>query len=132
MKNGNVKIDNLKKVTLSMEAGITPDAMNLASAPFEFEFIFGLGREGLSNFECQLENKTKGDEILLQLNRNQLHKTFEYLTHRLPQFSDALDTFYLKARVLEVAPAESRKVIKAMAEASKCGENCCGDSCCHF
>ena len=54
MDGAEEKIGALKKVTLSLEAGRSPEAMDLTSQPLPFEFIFGLGTAGLTPFEVEL------------------------------------------------------------------------------
>ena len=63
------KVDNLKKVTLRLEAGTTADRMDLTPAALEYEFIFGIGSGGMCPFEYQLVNKAAGEEILIQVKR---------------------------------------------------------------
>jgi ABC-type ATPase involved in cell division len=51
------KVENLKKVTLRLEAGTTVNNMNLSLPSSEFEFIFGIGPGGMCPFEYQLFKK---------------------------------------------------------------------------
>ena len=41
------KVENFKKITLSFQAGTSPDTMDLTPKHPEFEFIFALGPEGM-------------------------------------------------------------------------------------
>ena len=59
------KVENLKKITLTLQAGTSPDTMDLTLQYSSFEFIFALGQEGMSPFEYELLNKAEGDEVLL-------------------------------------------------------------------
>ena len=63
------KVENLKKITLTFQAGTSPDNMNLIPRFPRFEFIFALGQEGMSPFEYELVNKTEGDEISLHIQK---------------------------------------------------------------
>ncbi|QTA92031.1 hypothetical protein [Desulfonema magnum] len=130
--NDKAKIENTKKITISAEAGKTPDSADLTPWPFQFEFIFGLGTEGLTPFEYELADKAEGDEILLHLKQENLHETFEHICVPFHHLSDHPDAFYLKAQVVKVAPATDREIVKAMAGGSSCGDHCCGDGCCHL
>jgi hypothetical protein len=60
------KVENLKKVSLRLEAGTTAYRMDLTPAVLEFEFIFGIGSGGMSPFEYQLVNKAAGEEIVIR------------------------------------------------------------------
>ena len=51
------KVENLKKVTLRLEAGTTVNDMNLSLPSSGFEFIFGIGPGGMCPFEYQLFKK---------------------------------------------------------------------------
>ena len=107
--------------------------MDITPQPFQFEFIFGLGKEGLTPFEYELAGKREGDEVTLRLDQGDSHKTFEHLCQPFHHhLSEQPGSFYLKTQVVKVAQAENREVIKAMAGIGSCGDHCCGDdSCCH-
>jgi len=129
MNKSKEKIDNLKKIKLLIEAGKRPDLMDLTPDPFPFEFIFGLGPEGMTPFEYQLSGKTEGDEFLLPLKKEILQETFQHLYADFPKFSELSDLFYLKIRVVKVAAAETQEIIKALAIISSCGHDHCSCGC---
>jgi hypothetical protein len=109
-------IGYLHRVTLEMDWG---------DGKVPFDFIFGIGAEGLSPFERELSGKEIGFEREFSLTRNELSGLFDHLMpplflHDIPQ------AFTLKIRVVHVAQADQREIIKAMAEASSCGTHCCG------
>jgi hypothetical protein len=116
MNRGDETIGYLKKVTLVMEW----DAEQIP-----YEFIFGIGTEGLSPFEFDLAGKNAGHEGEYHLKRAELTGLFQHLTPPL-FLCDVPDAFTLKVRVVEIGQADQREVIKAMAEASSCGSHCCG------
>jgi len=120
------KIDNLKKITLSVEAGTTPDSVDLTPQSSQFEFIYGLGISGLTPFEIQLADKTVGDEICLHINREEIPQVFQHLILFPLNLPEHLDGFYLKLKIMKVIPAEQREVIKALAEIANCEDHCCG------
>ncbi len=120
------KIDVLKKVTLSVEAGTAPDAVDLTPGSSQFEFIFGLGISGLTPFEIQLADKTVGEEIHLHINREEIPQVFQHLILFPLNLPEHLDAFYLKLKIMKVMPAEQREVIKALAEIANCEDQCCG------
>ena len=64
MNQAHEKIDAFTKVTLSVEAGSTPSSLDLIPHGSRFQFIFGLGNNGLSPFEIQLAHKIVGDEVV--------------------------------------------------------------------
>jgi len=125
------KVKNLKKITLTFQAGTSPAKMDLTAQHPEFEFIFGLAPEGMTSFEYELVDKTEGEEILLHLKKNALNRFFEHLSPPLGDLFDGRDEVYLKARIAAVANAENREIVKAMADmAAHAGGNCdCGCGC---
>ena len=120
------KIDPLKKVTLSIEAGTTPDSMDLTPKSYQFEFIYGLGISGLTHFEMQLADRTVGEQIHLRISREEIPQVFQHLVLFPLTLPEHLDSVYLTIRITEVIPADQREVIKALAEMASCEDHCCG------
>ena len=120
------KIDHLKKITLSVEAGTAPDSLDLSLQSPEIEFIYGLGVSGPTPFELQLADRTVGEEIQFPINREEIPQVFQHLLHLPLNLPDDLDSFHLRFRVLKVIPADQREVIKALADMANCEDHCCG------
>jgi hypothetical protein len=125
------KVGNLKKITLTFQAGTSPDAMDLIPQHPRFEFIFALGQAGMSPFEYELVNKAEGDEISLHIQKQAFYTLFEHLNPPIWDLLDGRDGFYLKAKIAAVATADNRDVVKALAEmtaysggACDCGGGC--------
>ena len=116
MVNETEPIGYLKKVVLDME-------WEGEKAPFEF--IFGIGTGGLSTFELDLSEKGLGYEREFSLTREALAGFFQHLMPPL-FLCDIPEAFTLKIRVAAIAQPDQRELIRAMAEASSCGSNCCG------
>jgi hypothetical protein len=116
MHGGDEKIGYLKKVNLEME-------WDGERGPFDF--VFGIGVDGLSPFEIDLEGKGAGYESAYHLTRAELNGLFQHLLPPL-FLCDIPEAFTLKIRVVGIGQADQREVIKAMAEASSCGSDCCG------
>lgn len=123
-------IDNLKKVTLSVTVGTFPQKSDIIDHPQSFRFIFGLGVDGLTPFEYALAGKSIGDQICLQLKPEELNRIFR---HIIPPFINIMvshSEFFLTAKIIAVEPADSREVIRAMANMAECGSACdCGCGC---
>ena len=127
---GHPKVEALKKIRLWIDTGEDPDRLSDTSAgSMEFEFVFGLGGEGMTPFEYELIDKKPGDSILIHVARSDLHHQFEHLcTNLAPLFPDR-ESFYLKAVIREIIQADSREIVKAMASMHGCGDDC-GCGCC--
>jgi hypothetical protein len=120
------KIEVLKKITLSVEAGTAPDATDLTPQSSQFEFIYGLGISGLTPFEIQLADKTVGEEIHLHISREEIPQVFQHLLLFPLNLPEHLDAIYLKLKITKVIQADQREVIKALAEIANCEDHCCG------
>ena len=122
----DLKVDPLKKITLSVTAGTKPETMDLAVSPSTFAFIYGIGTDGLTPFEFQLADKATGDEIIVQINCFQITETFAHIAVPIPQIPVHLDAIYMIFKIMQITPADNREIVKAMAENSGCGGHCCG------
>jgi hypothetical protein len=127
MEDNRIAVENLKKVKITVQAGSSPESMDISPEPVYFEFIFGLGTSGLTPFEFSLANKHRDDEVILHINLRDIPETFAHID--LPLFQDLpeMDSLYLKIRIVDIQPAAGRELIKAMAEMGGCGDGCCGN-----
>jgi len=119
----------MMKVQLNFRAGTGPDRMDIPLENPGFEFIFGIGTGGLTPFEHQLAELSVGDKITLQLQQEDAQHHFEHLFPPVRGlFLDRPDLF-LEVALAGVGPADSREVIRAMAEMTAHGEGGCGGGC---
>jgi FKBP-type peptidyl-prolyl cis-trans isomerase 2 len=124
------KVENLTKVTLQLEAGTTADHMDFTLAASEFEFIFGIGPGGMSPFEYQLVDKTTGEEIGIQIKKEELYSLFEHLHPPIMNLFERQDTLHLKIKILRIEQPENAEVIKAISETVSHHHDCdCGCGC---
>ena len=125
------KVENLKKITLTLQAGTSPDTMDLTLQYSSFEFIFALGQEGMSPFEYELLNKAEGDEVLLLINKQTFYTFFEHLNPPIGDLFEGRDDVFLNAKIAAVAAADNRDIVKALAEmTAHSGGGCdCGGGC---
>jgi hypothetical protein len=124
------KIEILKEVTLSIQAGTSQDAMNLKPKYPKIEFIFGLGPKGMTPFEFELGDKAEGDSIVFHLKKEDVYSFFEHLNPPIMDLFEDRPDVYLKVTIEAVTSAENREIIKAvaaMAAHGGCGCDCgCG------
>ena len=125
MKNDRQAIEPLKKVTLQVSAGKRPTGDELMSAA-PVEFIFGLGKTGLTPLERHLEGKTAGRSLSLELNRSCIPEFFGHIFSYPLDVQTALDPFYLNLKIMSVSAVNPREVIRAMADMTACGGCDCG------
>ena len=124
------KVETLTKVTLYLEAGTTANDMNLSLPSAEFEFIVGLGPNGMCPFEYQLANKAVGDKISMPLEKEEAHLMLEHLHLPIMRLFEDHDLLYLKIQILKIVQPDSREVVKALADLASHGHGCdCGCGC---
>ena len=123
------KVENLKKITLTVQAGTSPDAMDLTPKHPEFSFIFGIAPEGMTPFEFELVEKVEGDDVLLHLIKKDLNRFFEKLNPPIWDLFADRDEIYLKAKILQISTADNREIVKAMADMTAQGGGGCDCGC---
>ncbi len=120
------KVEPLKKVTVTLEAGSGPDAMDLTPTPRSIEFVFGVGAAGLTPFEYALVGKSEGEEATIRLNPDEICSLPGDVLPPFFQMPPGANRLYVKATVDRVLPADNREVIQAMAGSTGCGCGCDG------
>ena len=121
------KVENLKKVTLRLEAGTTADHMDLSPAASEFKFIFGIGPGGMCPFEYQLANKAAGEEIGIQVKKEEAYPLFEHLNPPVLTLFEKHDALHLKIKILRIEQPQNTEVVKALSEMAAHHHGCdCG------
>jgi hypothetical protein len=124
------KVENLTKVTLRLEAGPTADRMDLTPAALEFEFVFGLGSGGMCPFEYHLVNKAVGEEIVIQVKKEERYPLFEHLRPPIMNLFEKHGALHLKIKILRIGKPENTEVIKALSEMASHHHECdCGCGC---
>lgn len=125
MKTDRSPVEPLKKVLVHISAGKRPSGTELME-PEPMEFIFGLGRTGLTPLERRIEGKTTGYCTSVEIYRS---NTPEFFGHIFPfpmRLKIPLDPFYLNMKIVSVYSAEPREVVRAMAEIAACSGCDCG------
>ncbi len=127
MTEEQAKVAPLKKLSLHLEAGRSPDRMDLTHGPLPVTFVYGIGKSGLTPFEYELAEKVVGDDIVFSVGADQLDAFFEHLLPLLPG-STPTDPVHFRVRLENVSTASGREVIQAMASMTDgCGCGCgCG------
>lgn len=129
MTTNDNKVDAMKKISLLFRSGTAPDKMDLTSAPVKYEFILGLGTEGLTPFEYELVNKSIDDELVLAIKREEISSRFKHMASFILRNISIADIFYLSIKIIDISVPENREIIKAMAENAACGHDDCDCGC---
>ena len=131
MGTERLKIDNLLKVSLVLEAGVAGDKLNLLETPENFEFIYGVAACGITPFEKLLYQKSTGDELSTAFKLKTQKEFFGPLAPDRLQGLQGQDEIFLKVKINAVSIPENSEIVKALASgAGSCDEDCdCGCGC---
>jgi hypothetical protein len=123
-------IQPLKKVKLSITAGSRPGSNDLTALPLQYEFLYGIGPQGLEPFEAALHGKALGECLTVTVAASEAPAFFGRFFQPVLQLL-ALHTYpaelFLSLSVEQVTDAENREVVKALAR--EAGHGGCGGSC---
>jgi len=127
MENNSKTVGPLKKVSLSFTAGTAPELTDLISAPQSLEFIFGIGTQGLTEFECLLDGKKSNDKGLIEVNTKDPAEFFGHTIACAQVLPIHSDHFFLQYTITGISDASPKDVVKSLAAAGGCGADCdCG------
>jgi hypothetical protein len=121
-----MNIAYMSKVTLSLSAGEEGKGSEDGEDSKRFEFVYGIGPEGLTPFERVLEGRREKEELVLEIGGYEATHVFRHLW--MPDLEALFHrgSPFLKIAVLSVSEADPREVIRALAETAGCGDDCCG------
>ena len=81
-------------------------------------------------FEYQLVNKAAGDEIGIQIKKEEVSAQFEHLHPPIMNLFENQDALHLKIKILRIEQPENAEVIKALSETVSHHHDCnCGCGC---
>jgi len=123
MPNTKTTVKNLTKVSLNITADedTKPNDQTVV-----FEFIYGVGVEGITPFEKALFGKSVGDHVRVDIGPADYRETVGHL--ELPLFKQIgiAKATCLQATIAGIAKARDHEVVKAMASGSSCSDCGCG------
>jgi hypothetical protein len=127
MESSLLPVGYLKKILLVLCAGNSEASLSVMNNALPKEFIFGVGINGLTHFECMLEGKHIGDEFVFPVGKNDVSHYFAHLYRLLPGFTLETDPVYFKVVIKGITEPTQREIVKSLAEAASCGSDCgCG------
>jgi len=117
----------LKEISLSYTAGSAPGTDDYIPSPETLRFVFGLGVDGLTPFEAELEGRSVGEQVRCRVDRNRVLEVFGHILNEMGPLPIHKDQFYLNVQVDEIGEVDSRKLVQALAATTSCGGDCgCG------
>ena len=112
-------IENLMKVSLTLTTGEDEPA-----APFNF--IYGVGSQGITPFEKALFGKRVGDRIQLDLSPTDFCETIGHLELPLLKQTGIMQPISLTVAINAIDKATDQEVVRAMAAGGSCDDCGCG------
>ncbi|WP_319525039.1 hypothetical protein [uncultured Desulfosarcina sp.] len=116
-------IDNLMKVSLNISTDRETKTNDRAAV---FEFVYGVGTEGITPFEKALFGKSVGDHVRLDIGPAGYRETVGHLEAPLFKQIGIATATCLEASVAGIAKARDHEVVKAMAAGGSCSDCGCG------
>ena len=126
---------NLQRLTFKVWADPIEDSKVLSPEPAKLSFIYGIGTDGLTDFEMAIDELGLHDVFNVEIDKHKLKSYFGWLYHylhnhiSLPAGEGGVT---LKLELLNVSSPEPREIVTAIAELQShggCGSDCgCG---CH-
>jgi len=121
MTDGERRIENLMKVSLTIHTD-----KQLPDHAARFEFIYGVGPDGITPFEKALFGKGVGDHIQLEGEACCSNEALGHLREALCEQTGIASPVAMRVTVQNVVKALDREVVKAMASGGGCGDCDCG------
>ncbi len=126
---------NLQRLTFKFWANPTEARKGLSSEPRDFSFIYGIGTDGLSDFEMAIDGLSLNEVFNLEIYQSKLRSYFGWLYPTIQTYVSGISAdgvVALRLKLLTVSTPEPREIVTAIAELQShggCGSDCgCG---CH-
>lgn len=126
MSKEETAVAHLHKVLLRIDVPARTGGSGPEGAPVPYDFVFGIGSEGLSPLEMALEGKRPGEEVQVEVPPEGPGALFGHLAPPPALVQPHPGPERLRVAVEQVERAEEREVVRAMSEAAACGSDCCG------
>lgn len=127
------KLKAMNKVSLTVT--LTNDSLGSSLAePVSLSFIYGIGRDGLTPFECFLEGRCLGEDIEFTVKGSEVAESFGVLFPFIRSFVDGKirpDVMKFDIKILGIEEVEDRELVAVLASStSGCGSGgSCGCGC---
>ena len=127
------KVKSMNKVSVAVSL-VDTTLNGIRPEPVTLSFIYGIGRDGLSAFECCLEGGGLGDHIELTVKGSEVAESFGGLFPVVRGLVDGLiqpEVMKFDLEILGVEEVDNRELVVALAgTASGCGSGgSCGCGC---
>jgi hypothetical protein len=127
--NQDATVGPMRKISLALKAK-DPARLNAPGpGPATFEFIFGIGTEGMCAFEQTLFGKTVGQTLTIEVSPHSMQSYFEHLLCPVMESIGQHPPFSLNIEIQAIHTASDRELVKALAQKGGGCEGDCGCGC---
>ncbi|RJP81079.1 MAG: hypothetical protein C4522_06215 [Desulfobacteraceae bacterium] len=125
-----LEIDFPSRVTIAMTIDQGDALQGGSGRPVHFDFIWGIGLNGLTDFELALSRKAAGDSLTLAVRPETVHGVFEHLASHVASLCRPDQDVRLTAWIEKIEPVGNRDVVRAIAGLKEGSCGCGGDGGC--
>lgn len=119
----------LTKVTLELIATTSDSDAGQKCSKSPFTFYFGIGLDGLNDFEMKLYGLSVDQQMTMQFEAGQIKAFFGHLFCPITRALNIQPPFGLTIRVTSVTPATDRELVRALANKDGQVESSCDCGC---
>lgn len=123
----------MQKISLTLVAGTEPGGSSFTPEPVPFEFVYGVGANGMTPFELAFQERSTGDRIRLVVKKEEAVAFFgRFLgpVTKAAKISLIPPTTCLDLTVDAIGKADDSEIVKALAGSlGEGGHGGCGGSC---
>ena len=130
--NNSPTVGPMAKISLLLEMRSDKGPHDPEPKKKTFDFCYGIGPEGLSDFEMDLHGRSPGDSLDLRITSGNHAGYFGHLFCPLMETLMASPPYNLHLTIQSVTQATERELVRALADQSGSGGGCdcgCGCSC---
>lgn len=120
----------LTKVTLGLAVSSAQRTDNPSESTVDFDFVCGIGAQGLTAFEMDLHGKRPGERLQVHIEAGAMADYFEHLCTPMLEALGTKPPFDLDLTVRTVSRISDRELVYALARKGGDGGGCgCGCDC---
>jgi len=125
-----LQIEFPSRVTIALKTDKSAPLSGKPEQSIYFDVIWGIGLNGLTDFELALLKKKQGEEVAFTIHPETVHGMFEHLAPHVLSLCRSNAEISVTASIQKIEPAGNREVVKAMAGLKESGCGCGGEGGC--
>jgi hypothetical protein len=125
-----LQIEFPSRVMIAMKTDKLDSLSDKPEPSVYFDFIWGIGLNGLTDFELALLKKKQGEDVPFTIHLETVHGMFEHLAPHVLSLCSSGAEICVTASIQKIEPAGNREVVKAIAGLKESGCGCGGEGGC--